>query len=136
MAEYADNYKLFKTAYDKYNHINYAVACTIILEHGKWFDPESIVESVEGERVAGVVLDVDFLRSCIFARMAVVCLRNRIEKSEDRSITLLSCAAVFRESPGLVCIRLRKIAYSALCAEYGRRYTKETGSKSVVPACA
>lgn len=101
MAEYADNYKLFKPAYDKYNHINYAVACTIILEHGKWFDPESIVESVERENVARVVLDVDFLRSCIFARMAVVCL-NRIEKSEDRSITLWSCAAVFRGSPGLV----------------------------------
>jgi hypothetical protein len=51
--EYPDNYKLFKTVYDKYNHINYAVACTIILEHGKWFDPESIVESVERERLRG-----------------------------------------------------------------------------------
>lgn len=89
---------------------------------------------MEREKVAKVVLEVDF-RSWISARMAVICLRNRIGKSEDRSITLLSCAAVFWKSPDLVYIRLRKIAYSALCAEYGRRYTKETGLESVVPAC-
>jgi hypothetical protein len=47
VTEYADNCKLFKTAYDKYKPINHAEAYAGILEQGKWFDPELTIEIVE-----------------------------------------------------------------------------------------
>lgn len=90
-----------KAAYDKYRCIDHAVSCAGILEQGKWFDPDLTIESVGKEEGTRVVLDVNLLGSCVFARMAVVFLRDGIQKGENKSITLLSSVAAFRKSPGL-----------------------------------
>ena len=107
VTEYADNYKLFKTAYDKYKRLDHAVACAGILEQGQWFDPDLTIESVGQEQATEAVLDVNLLGSCIFARMAVVFLRDGLQKSENKSVTLLSSIAAFRESPGLYMYQVR-----------------------------
>ena len=101
VTDYADNYRLFKAAYDKYRRIDHAISCAGILEQGKWLDPDLTIESVGREEATRVVLDVNLLGSCVFARMAVVFLQDRIQKGENKSITLLSSVAAFRESPGL-----------------------------------
>ena len=107
VTEYADNYKLFRTAYDKYKRVDHAVACAGILEQGQWFDPDLTIDSVGREQATEAVLDVNLLGSCIFARMAVVFLRDGMQKGENKSVTLLSSIAAFRESPGLYMYQAR-----------------------------
>jgi hypothetical protein len=53
------------------------------------------------------VLDVNLLRSYIFGRIAVVFLRDGMQKGENKSITRLSSVAAFRESPGLYMYQVR-----------------------------
>lgn len=98
VTDYADNYRLFKAAYDKYRRIDHAVSCAGILEQGKWFDPDLTIESVGKEEATRVVLDVNLPGSCVFARTAVVFLRDGIQKGENKSITLLSSGGFPRKS--------------------------------------
>lgn len=98
---YADLYKLFKTAYDKYGHIDHAFAIAGILERGNWFDPELTIESVEHAEETSAVLDVNMKGTATFARIAVVFLRSGMRRRENRSLTLTSSVAGIAESPGL-----------------------------------
>jgi NAD(P)-dependent dehydrogenase (short-subunit alcohol dehydrogenase family) len=99
--EYADVYKLFKTAYDKYGQVDHAFAIAGILEKGKWFDPELTIESVEHAEETTAVLDVNMKGTAIFARMAIVFLRTGMKRKMNRSLVLTSSVAGIRESPGL-----------------------------------
>ena len=113
VTEYKDNYNLFKTAYDKYGRVDHAVACAGILEQGKWFDEELTVESVGEREETTAVLDVNMKGTCMFARIAVVFLRDGMQKGQNRSLTLLASVASIRESAGLfmyqVSLTFRKV---------------------------
>ena len=100
VSKYTDNIKLFRTALDKYGKINHAVACAGIVERGKWFDADLTIDSVE-KPDSIQTLEINFLGSAYFTRIAVVYLKHGRKEGEDRSITLISSAAGFRDSPGL-----------------------------------
>lgn len=99
-SKYADNIRLFRTALESYGRIDHAIACAGIIERGKWFDPELDIESVEKPETIQTI-EIDFLGVAYFTRIAVVYLRHGRNEGEDRSLTLISSAAGFRDSPGL-----------------------------------
>lgn len=105
MTNYNDIYTLFKTAHEKYGRIDHAISCAGILEQGAWFDPGLTIESVGRQQATTAVIDVNVIGSANFARIAVVFLRDGLEKGmgkgENRSLTLLSSVNAFRDSPGL-----------------------------------
>ncbi len=107
VTEYQENYDLFKTAYDKYGRVDHAVACAGILEQGKWFDQELTIESVGKQEETTAVLDVNLKGTCMFARIAVVFLRDGMQKGENKSLTLLASVASIRESAGLFMYQVR-----------------------------
>ena len=106
VSKYADNIKLFRTALEKYGKIDHAVACAGIVERGKWFDAELTIKSVEKPE-STQTLEINFLGSAYFTRIAVVYLKHGRKEGEDRSITLISSAAGFRDSPGLFMYQVR-----------------------------
>ena len=101
ITEYADVYKLFKVAYNKYDRIDHAFAIAGVLEQGNWFDPELTIQSVEHAEETTAVLDVNLKGTAIFARIAIVFLRDGIKRKDNRSLILTSSFAGIRESPGL-----------------------------------
>ena len=108
VTKYADNIALFKTARQKYGKVDHALACAGILEQGRWFDPDLTIETVEKEETR-LVLDVNLVGTCMFARIAVVYLKHDKNEGEDKSLTLISSAAGFRESPGLWMYQVRAV---------------------------
>ena len=97
VAKYDDNIKLFATAFTKHGRVDHAIACAGILEQGKWFDPELTIETVKTPE-SNVTIDVNLVGVLYFARIAVVYLKEAKSKAEDKSLTLISSAAGFRES--------------------------------------
>jgi NAD(P)-dependent dehydrogenase (short-subunit alcohol dehydrogenase family) len=85
---------------------SHALACAGIIEQGKWFDPELTIETVEKEE-SKLTLDVNLVGTCMFARIAVVYLKHEKKQGGDKSLTLISSAAGFRESPGLWMYQVR-----------------------------
>ena len=85
---------------------SHALACAGIIEQGRWFDPELTIETVEKEE-SRLTLDVNLVGTCMFARIAVVYLKHEKKQGEDKSLTLISSAAGFRESPGLWMYQVR-----------------------------
>jgi NAD(P)-dependent dehydrogenase (short-subunit alcohol dehydrogenase family) len=100
VSNYADNIKLFRTALDKHGKVDHAVAVAGIVERGKWFDPDLTIETVEKPESIQT-LEINFLGSAYLTRIATVYLKHGREEGEDKSITLISSAAGFRDSPGL-----------------------------------
>lgn len=89
--------KLFRTAYAKYNRVDHAVSCAGIPEFGSWFDPALTLETVEKpERNKALAVNLPSL--LYFARIAAVYLREGKKEDEDKSLTLLSSIAGFREA--------------------------------------
>jgi NAD(P)-dependent dehydrogenase (short-subunit alcohol dehydrogenase family) len=88
---------------------SHALACAGIIEQGKWFDPELTIDTVEKEE-SRLTLDVNLVGTCMFARIAVVYLKHEKKQGEDKSLTLISSAAGFRESPGLWMYQVRAAA--------------------------
>ena len=99
-SKYEDNVRLFRTALDQFGRVDHAVACAGIIERGKWFDPQLTIETVEKPET-NKVIEVNLLGTLYFARIAVVYLRHGRKQNEDKSLTLISSAAGFRDSPGL-----------------------------------
>ncbi|KAL1998759.1 hypothetical protein VTN02DRAFT_5626 [Thermoascus thermophilus] len=102
VSSYQDNLELFRAAFATYGRVDHAVAAAGIGEMGNWFDPALTVESVE-EPPPTKVLEVNLIGCLYFARIASVYLRqNRApDAGADRSLTLISSVAGFKESPGL-----------------------------------
>lgn len=100
VSKYSDNVKLFRTALDKYGRVDHAIAIAGIVERGKWFDPELTIDTVESLPSIQTV-EINLLGSAYFTRIAAVYLKHGRKESEDKSITLISSAAGFRDSPGL-----------------------------------
>ncbi|MCJ1322575.1 hypothetical protein MMC15_007924, partial [Xylographa vitiligo] len=97
VSKYEDNLTLFKTAYKAFGKVDHAMSIAGIVEQGNWFDPALTIESVPTK----AVLDVNLLGVLYFARIASVYLRQNRQEGEDKSLTLLSSVAGFKESPGL-----------------------------------
>lgn len=57
-----------------------------------------------------LVLDVNLVGTCVFARIAVVYPKHEKMEGEDKSLTLISSAAGFRESPGLWMYQVRAMS--------------------------
>jgi len=113
VSKYEDNLRLFKTALQKYGRVDHAVANAGILERGAWFDPSLTVESVEKSETTAVV-DINYVGVLYFTRIAAVYLRHNRQPGEDKSITLISSAAGFRDSPGLFLYQSSKFAVIGL----------------------
>jgi NAD(P)-dependent dehydrogenase (short-subunit alcohol dehydrogenase family) len=92
---------LFKTALQKYGHIDHAVANAGIIEQGLWFEPKGGLEGVEKEPSIDV-LNVNLKGVMYFARIACAYLAHGQDPnaSIDRSLTLLSSVTGFKEAPG------------------------------------
>jgi NAD(P)-dependent dehydrogenase (short-subunit alcohol dehydrogenase family) len=100
VSKYSDNVKLFKTALEKYGHIDHAIANAGIGERGDWFNPSLTIEDVE-QVPATTTLNINLIGVLYFVRIALPYLKHNRNAGDDRSISLLSSAAGFRESPGL-----------------------------------
>lgn len=107
VSKYEDNLKLFRTALDKFGRVDHAIACAGIVERGKWFDPDLTIETVEKPETEQVI-EINLLGTLYFARIAVVYLRHHRKEGEDKSLTLISSAAGFRDSPGLFLYQVRQ----------------------------
>jgi NAD(P)-dependent dehydrogenase (short-subunit alcohol dehydrogenase family) len=114
VTNYDDIYNLVKAAYEKYGRIDHAFACAGIFETGQWFDPELTMESVKKEKGPQLTLDINVLGLANFARVAVVFMREGMEKGENKSITFMSSVNAFRESPGLSMYQTSKHAVQGL----------------------
>lgn len=113
VSKYDDNIRLFKTALEQHGKVDHAVANAGILERGAWFDPGLTVESVERPETTAVV-EINYLGVLYFTRIAAVYLRHNRQPGEDKSITLISSAAGFRDSPGLFLYQSSKFAVLGL----------------------
>lgn len=103
VTSYADTLALFEAAHKAFGRIDHAIANAGIGEQGNIFDQELTLESVKEEpKRAMDVVDVNLKGEIYFARIASVYLRQGGKGSaKDKSLTLLSSVAGFREDPGL-----------------------------------
>lgn len=92
--------KLFKTALEKYGHIDHAIANAGIGERGDWFNPALTIDDVE-QAPATTTLNINLIGVLYFVRIAIPYLKHNRKTGDDRSISLVGSAAGFRESPGL-----------------------------------
>jgi NAD(P)-dependent dehydrogenase (short-subunit alcohol dehydrogenase family) len=97
---YADNLALFKYAFDKYGRIDHALANAGLVERAGWVNAQSGIQAVEKEPDISV-LDVNLKGVLYFAHIACAYLAEGNEMVEDKSLTLISSVAGFKESPGL-----------------------------------
>lgn len=103
VTSYADTLALFEAAHKAFGRIDHAIANAGIGEQGNIFDPELTLESIKEEpKKAMNVVDVNLKGEIYFARIASVYLRQGDAGDiRDKSLTLLSSVAGFREDPGL-----------------------------------
>lgn len=103
VTSYDDNLKLFDTALQAHGRIDHAVANAGLGEQGTMFDPNLTLESVREEPKSSMkVVDVNLKGPLYFARIASVYLQQGpAGESSDKSLTLVSSVAGFREDPGL-----------------------------------
>ena len=113
---------------------SHALACAGIIEQGRWFDPELTIETVEKEE-SRLTLDVNLVGTCMFARIAVVYLKHDKKQGEDKSLTLISSAAGFRESPGCGCTRY-ELRLSVICQDFCPTETLRYWNTSLFRQCS
>jgi NAD(P)-dependent dehydrogenase (short-subunit alcohol dehydrogenase family) len=120
------------------------LACAGIIEKGKWFDPELTIETVEKEETK-LTLEVNLWGTCMFARIAVVYLKHAKKEGEDKSLTLISSAAGFRESPGLWMYQVQAtsspwciitFSFQRYIAEWAPAYLNSVPSMALWALCA
>lgn len=113
VSEYADVYRLFRTALDKHGVVDHAVSLAGIVDNPahSYFDPSLDVNNVGDHRGDTSTLSVNLLGSCSFARVAIPFLRHgRSDDKEDvkdRSLTFLSSVTGFRDAPGMFLYQVR-----------------------------
>lgn len=100
VSKYSDNVKLFRTALEKYGHIDHAIANAGIAERGDWFNPSLTIEDVE-QPPPTTTININLIGVLYFVRIAIPYLKHNRTTGDDRSISLVGSAAGFRESPGL-----------------------------------
>lgn len=104
VTSYADTLALFDAAFKAFGRVDHAIANAGIGEQGNIFDEGLTLESVREEPKKGVgVVDINLKGEIYFARIASVYLREDGGEggAADKSLTLVSSVAGFREDPGL-----------------------------------
>ncbi|KAK1056390.1 hypothetical protein LTR74_014935 [Friedmanniomyces endolithicus] len=108
VTSYADNLALFDAAYSSCGHVDHAIANAGLGEQGNMFDSELTLESVKEEPKKSMsIVDVNVKGPLYFARVASAYLRQPDVNGKastaavDKSLTLVSSVAGFREDPGL-----------------------------------
>jgi NAD(P)-dependent dehydrogenase (short-subunit alcohol dehydrogenase family) len=103
VTSYEDNLKLFDAALQAHGRCDHAVANAGLGEQGNMFDPNLTLESVREEPKSSMkVVDVNLKGPLFFSRLASVYLQHGPERGPlDKSLTLVSSVAGFREDPGL-----------------------------------
>ena len=106
VTSYDQNLNLFDTAYKQHDQIDHAIAIAGLGEQGNMFDAGLTLESVKEEpRKSMSIVDVNLKGPLYFSRIASVYLRQQDSKKassiNDKSLTLVSSVAGFREDPGL-----------------------------------
>ncbi|KAF9894352.1 hypothetical protein FE257_007855 [Aspergillus nanangensis] len=121
LATYSGNYRLFRTAFDQYGHVDHALGNAALFEHpgpSSWIDPNLTIDTVGDEALAhphNKILDLNVYGLCVFARMAAVFLReNRPAGEKDASITLFGSVCCIRDSPGAYIYQTSKLAILGL----------------------
>jgi NAD(P)-dependent dehydrogenase (short-subunit alcohol dehydrogenase family) len=114
VTKYDDLYQLFKQAHAKHGHVDHAISCAGIFEHGNWFDPNHTIESIKDDPGNPKTLDVNLIGTLYFSRIAAVFLRETRTERDDKSLTLLSSVNAFRDSPGLYLYQTSKHAIQGL----------------------
>ncbi|TKA69825.1 hypothetical protein B0A55_07502 [Friedmanniomyces simplex] len=108
VTSYADNLALFDAAYTSCGRVDHAIANAGLGEQGNMFDPDLTLESVKEEPKKSMSLvDVNLKGPLYFARVASAYLKQPdvngkgATAAADKSLTLVSSVAGFREDPGL-----------------------------------
>lgn len=114
VTKYDDVYQLFKRAHHKHGHIDHAISCAGIFEHGNWFDPNQTIESIKDDPGNTKTLDVNLTGTLYFSRIAAIFLRETNTERDNKSLTLLSSVNAFRDSPGLYLYQTSKHAIQGL----------------------
>ncbi|EXJ87109.1 hypothetical protein A1O3_04067 [Capronia epimyces CBS 606.96] len=100
---YADNIRLFKTAYQAHGRVDHAFSIAAITESQNWYDPGLDLETIEIPPPTAVI-DINLTGVLYFTRIAAVYLRQGNQGSSrrrDKSICLMGSIASFREQAGL-----------------------------------
>ncbi|OQV04651.1 hypothetical protein CLAIMM_09504 [Cladophialophora immunda] len=100
LTDYDHVYRLFQTAFETFGRVDIAANIAGLAEVAGWFDPAETVESVK-RKPTTIVLDVNLNGTLYFAQIAAVFLKQGQQSSEDKSLTLISSVAGFKEYPGL-----------------------------------
>lgn len=101
VTSYAATLALFDAAFKAFGRVDHAIANAGIGERGNIFSEDLNLESIKEEPKGAVdVLDVNLKGPVFFARIASVYLRQG-GSGGDKSLTLVSSVAGFREDPGL-----------------------------------
>ncbi|KAK5735661.1 hypothetical protein LTR17_008012 [Elasticomyces elasticus] len=105
---YADNLALFDAAYTACGRIDHAIANAGLGEQGNMFDPNLTLESVREEPKKSMsIVNVNLKGPLYFSRIASAYLKQPDMNGKggtaaaDKSLTLVSSVAGFREDPGL-----------------------------------
>ncbi|KAK5109269.1 hypothetical protein LTR62_007143 [Meristemomyces frigidus] len=108
VTSYSDNVKLFETAYEVCGRVDHAIANAGLGEQGNMFDPALTMDSVRQDPGRSMnVVEVNLKGPLYFSRLASVYLRQPAKNGggkvgvQDKSLTLVSSVAGFREDPGL-----------------------------------
>ncbi|KAK3703926.1 hypothetical protein LTR37_014144 [Vermiconidia calcicola] len=105
VTSYEQNLGLFDAALQAFGRIDHAIANAGIGEQGSMFDPNLTLETVREEPDREMkVVDVNLKGELYFARIASVYMQQGADNQQsrgDKSLTLVSSVAGFREDPGL-----------------------------------
>ncbi|KAH7020498.1 short-chain dehydrogenase/reductase SDR [Ilyonectria destructans] len=102
VSSYDSIHALFKYAVDLHGRVDMAVHCAGITEVGGWFAPGADLNSITSPPTTRV-LEVNLFGTLYFTHVALAAMRpgSIPQLSDDKSITLISSVAGFKESPGL-----------------------------------
>lgn len=91
---------VFKHALAQHGRVDHAISNAGVIERPGWFDPKSGVEGVESPPDM-FTEEVNLRAAMWFAHIAVQYLSHNATGDENKSLTLVSSVAGFKETPGL-----------------------------------
>ncbi|KAJ3542286.1 hypothetical protein NM208_g4180 [Fusarium decemcellulare] len=107
VSNYDSVHALFKHALHLHGRVDMVIHCAAITEIGGWFAPGKNMDSIIRPPTTQV-LDINLAGTMYVTHVALTAMRpdSSTQNGDDKSITLVSSVAGFKESPGL-------FAYSA-----------------------
>ncbi|KAM5354815.1 hypothetical protein ACJ41O_001461 [Fusarium nematophilum] len=101
VSSYESIHGLFRRALDIHGRVDMAIHCAAITEIGGWFTPGVNLDAIARPPTTKV-LDVNLIGTLYFTHIALAAMRpDSNSQGTDKSITLISSVAGFKEAPGL-----------------------------------